>query len=365
MLPKNSYLLLMDNKNEILRKTISNWYETNRRALPWRATADPYKIWISEIILQQTRVNQGLNYYLRFVENFPNVHLLADATEDEVLKYWQGLGYYSRGRNLHKAAKQIVNEFDGIFPKDYNDILSLPGVGHYTASAICSFAYNQSYAVLDGNVFRVLARLFAVSLPIDTHAGQKYFARLSQELLDVSDSSTHNQAMMEFGALQCTPQNPKCEMCRLQTICDAYKLNIVSILPVKQGKTTVSDRYFNYFFIENGKFTYLQKRTKKDIWQNLYEMPLIETDGDLELQELMQTEDFSRLFSDIRHVDISEVTFEIKHVLSHRRIFTKFYSVKISEENQPVQALEKLKLSEIEKYAVSRLTEIFFEKRQA
>lgn len=346
----------------IIRHKLKEWYLANKRDLPWRNTSDPYKIWISEIILQQTRVNQGFDYYVRFVQRFPDVRSLADADEDEVLKYWQGLGYYSRARNLHKAAKQVVEKFGGKFPPNYEEVLSLSGIGTYTASAICSFAYNQNYAVVDGNVFRVLARIFAVSTPIDSSAGQKEFAQLAENLLDKTDTHTHNQAVMEFGALQCVPANPNCEICPLKEHCKAYHLNIAAELPVKQGKTAVSNRYFHYFFIQNGEFTYLQKRTGKDIWQNLYEFPLIETETDTRLNELMQTDEFKRLFSDIRHIEISDNLFQTKHILSHRRIFANFYSVKISEENNNLELINKLKLTEIERFAVSRLTEMFLEK---
>lgn len=345
-----------------IRQILNVWYFTNKRDLPWRETSDPYLIWISEIVLQQTRVNQGLDYYLRFVERYPNVKTLAESSEDEVLKYWQGLGYYSRARNLHRASKQIMEKFAGKFPTTFDDVLSLPGIGTYTASAICSFAYNQNYAVLDGNVFRVLSRIFAVSTPIDTNAGQKEFSQWAENLLDKTDSHTHNQAIMEFGALQCVPANPNCKDCPLKEHCKAYTLNIVSNLPVKQGKTAVTNRYFHYFFIQNGDFTYLQKRTKKDIWQNLYEFPLIETKEHKELNNLIEIEEFKRLFADIQNIEISNSVFQTKHILSHRRIFATFYTVKISEENNLFQSFSKLKISEIENFAVSRLTEIFLEK---
>lgn len=345
-----------------IRQILKEWYFTNKRDLPWRETSDPYKIWISEIVLQQTHVNQGIDYYIRFIERFPDVKTLADASEDEVLKYWQGLGYYSRARNLHKASKQIMANFGGKFPTTFDDVLSLSGIGTYTASAICSFAYNQNYAVLDGNVFRVLSRLFAISTPINTNAGQKEFSQWAENLLDKTNSHTHNQAIMEFGALQCVPANPNCADCPLKEHCKAHALNIVSNLPIKQGKTAVSDRYFNYFFITNNEYTYLQKRTKKDIWQNLYEFPLIETEEHKELENLMEREEFKHLFTDIQNIEISNLLFQTKHILSHRRIFATFYSVKISEENNHFQSFSKLKISEIEKFAVSRLTEIFLEK---
>ncbi len=242
-----------------IRQILKDWYEQNKRDLPWRNTKDAYKIWISEIILQQTRVNQGYNYYLRFIERFPNVKSLAEAEEQEVLKHWQGLGYYSRARNLHKTAKSVISEFNGKFPLHYNDILSLSGIGEYTAAAISSFAYNQPYAAVDGNIFRVLSRLVANETPIDTSKGKKEFTGIAKKLLDKNNPGTHNQAIMEFGAMYCTPKNPDCENCPLKEFCKAYKLNVVELLPIKQGKTKVTNRYFNYFFIKKNCKRHLAK----------------------------------------------------------------------------------------------------------
>lgn len=343
-----------------IRLKLKDWYQINRRNLPWRETNDPYKIWISEIILQQTRVNQGYDYYIRIIERFPNVKSLAEADEQEVLKNWQGLGYYSRARNLHKAAKKIMMDFSGSFPDKFSEVLSLPGVGEYTASAICSFAYNQPYATVDGNIFRVIARLNANDIPIDTPKGKKKITGIAQILLDNDDPGLHNQAIMEFGALQCTPVSPDCENCPLKIYCEAYKLNIVSQLPVKQGKTKVSNRFFNYFYIKNGTFTYLQQRTQKDIWQNLYEFPLIETETAKNLDELMQSEQFDRFFagSEVR-IEATSATY--KHVLSHRIIYATFYTVNINDENDEVLSFEKIPVSELSKFPVSRLTESFLE----
>lgn len=225
------------------------WYEENKRDLPWRRTSDPYLIWISEIILQQTRVVQGLEYFNRFTERFPNVAALAMADEDEVMKYWQGLGYYSRARNLHAAARQIMNDFDGVFPRTREEVLSLRGIGDYTVAAICSFAYRLPYATVDGNVFRVLARLFDIDLSIDGGEGKKYFTALAQSLLDERRPDLFNQAMMEFGALQCVPKSPDCECCPLNGKCLGLAARRVERLPVKSGKTVVKPRYFNYLYI--------------------------------------------------------------------------------------------------------------------
>lgn len=337
------------------------WYQTNKRDLPWRDTSDPYRIWISEIILQQTRVKQGLDYYLRFTNRFSTIKNLAEANEDEVLKYWQGLGYYSRARNLHKAAQQIMTNYSGLFPCKHGDVIKLSGIGDYTAAAICSLAYNQPYAVVDGNVYRVLSRLFGIETPIDSGAGKKEFAELAQSLLSPSEPALHNQAIMEFGALQCIPVSPDCNVCPLQSGCQAYKLNQVSKLPVKSKKTKIKKRYFNYLFIKHANNTFLQKRIAKDVWQNLYEFPLIESDQLYSLTELIGTESFRELFSGITKVDIIETTNPIKHILSHRVIIAQFSTVIISETNDKLQQFSEVPLNKIDGFAVSRLMELFLE----
>jgi len=345
----------------IYSQKIISWYAENKRDLPWRDISDPYRIWISEIILQQTRVNQGLNYYLRFVERFPNVHELAVADEDEVLKYWQGLGYYSRARNLHKAAKKIKTEHAGEFPKTHKEMLNLSGIGEYTAAAIASFAYNQPYAVVDGNVFRVLSRLFAIETPIDSGNGKREFSQLAQELLSKTEPALHNQAMMEFGALHCVPQSPDCANCPLQAQCRAFELGLVSQFPRKSQKTKLTNRYFNYLFVHSGGNTFLQKRTGNDIWKNLYEFLLIESDRLLTENELIENADFQKLFSNIEQVEIKNFSKPKKHVLSHRNIFAQFISINISNENDFLQQFAKTPINEVEKFAVSRLTEMFLD----
>lgn len=338
------------------------WYNQNKRELPWRDITDPYKIWISEIILQQTRVNQGLNYYLRFIERFPTVMDLAQAHEDEVLKYWQGLGYYSRARNLHKAAQQIITDYKGVFPKVHSQIIKLAGIGDYTAAAISSFAYNQRFAVVDGNVYRVLSRLFAIETPIDSSTGKKEFSTLAENLLPESDLNTYNQAIMEFGALLCVPVSPDCANCPLNAICKAYDLNIVSQLPLKSLKTKVTNRFFNYLFIEYQGQTFLQKREAKDVWQNLYEFPLIETDKLLSINELVNDSAFETLFNGISQVEIVQTTNPMKHILSHRVIFAQFISIQVVELNKELEKFSRIPIREIDKYAVSRLMELFLEK---
>lgn len=336
---------------------IVEWYKQNGRELPWRNTDDPYKIWISEIILQQTRVDQGYDYYLKFIDRFPTVDVLANAKEDEVLKYWQGLGYYSRARNLHFASKQIMSDFKGLFPVGYNDILKLKGIGTYTAAAIVSFAYDQPYAVVDGNVYRVLSRVFRLDTPIDSGRGKKEFSHLAQELLCDKNPGTYNQAIMDFGALQCVPANPNCDICVLKDICLAKNHNEVRKLPVKQKKIKLTERYFHYFHIINEAYTYLQKRTKNDIWKNLYEFPLIESDQQLQYEDLLKNE----MFSGIENLCLEKSSPIIKHVLSHQKIYARYFSIRISNDNNFLKQCSKIPQDELNKYPISRLMEIYLE----
>ena len=338
-----------------------NWYSENKRDLPWRSTHNPYFIWLSEIILQQTRVNQGIAYYYRFIENFPTIQSLAHATEDEVLKHWQGLGYYSRARNLHKAANQIIVLHNGVFPVMYQDVISLCGVGEYTAAAICSFAYNLPYAVVDGNVYRVLSRLFGIDTPIDTGVGKRIFADKAQSILNINQPALHNQAMMEFGALQCVPANPNCDICPFESSCIARATDRVSLLPIKLKKTKVVERYFNYLFIENEGNTFLQKRTANDIWRNLYEFPLIESTTLLEVHQLMENEFVSQLFDGVNEVKIESASSPFKHVLTHRIIYARFFKISISNVSQQLLKMERLPILKINTLAVSRLMEIYIE----
>ena len=276
-----------------------DWYAREGRDLPWRRTRDPYRIWLSEVILQQTRVAQGMEYYFRFTERFPDAASLAAAPEDEVLKLWQGLGYYSRARNLHAAARQVVERFGGRFPVALDEVRSLRGVGDYTAAAFCSAAYDAPCAVVDGNVYRVLARLFDLDAPIDSTAGKRAFAELAQSQLDTARPGRYNQAIMDFGALQCTPSSPRCETCPLSGRCLALAAGTIATRPVKQGKTKVRDRWFNYLHLSSGDHTLLRRREGRDIWQGLYEFPLIETDGPVELPELVRLPQFAELLGDV------------------------------------------------------------------
>lgn len=345
--------------NMIFSKQLTEWYLLNKRELPWRESSDPYKIWISEIILQQTRVNQGLAYYERFICRFPNVNVLSEASEDEVLKYWQGLGYYSRARNLHTTAKTIASLYDGIFPADYQSVLSLKGIGSYTAAAICSFAYNQPYAVVDGNVFRVLARFFGIQTPIDSSAGKKEFAEIAQNLLDKKNPGLHNQAIMDLGAVICTPLSPNCAECPLQSGCFSFSHKTWSHFPVKSQKTKQRNRYFFYFYITNKGKTYLHKREQKDIWQNLYELPLIEADNMLSDEELQKEITSHLLKTEFRNLQITKTHSIVKHILSHQTIYAFFLEASASYQNSSDSILLEINESNIGDYAISRLTDIF------
>lgn len=356
--------MLLNNTLYSFSTIIINWYHANKRDLPWRNTQDAYKIWLSEIILQQTRVNQGLSYYNRFVERFPDVKKLAEAKENEILKLWQGLGYYSRARNIHATAKIIATYYKGKFPTDYQDIIKLKGIGEYTAAAISSFAFNQPYAVVDGNVYRVLSRVFGLETPIDSTTGKKEFNELATALLDKENPAIYNQAIMEFGALQCVPAQPLCEDCVLHNSCVAYKQGIVQRLPVKSQKTKQRNRYFNYICIKYGDCTYLQQRTGNDVWRNLYEFPLIETEIDLEFSELIKTNSYKNLFKGIDEIELINDCFSVKHVLSHQKIHAKFYTFKINSDNKTIKRYVKTFFNTLGNYPVSRLTEIFINSRE-
>lgn len=312
----------------MLKSRLAEWYGQNRRELPWRETNDPYCIWISEVILQQTRVNQGLEYYLRFVERFPNVSSLAEAPEQEVLAMWQGLGYYSRARNLHAAAKQVVHLYGGEFPQMYEQVRALKGIGDYTAAAISSIAFNLPHAVVDGNVYRVLSRLFAIDTPIDSTQGKKEFQQLAQELLDLTNPGLHNQALMEFGALVCVPVNPDCTICPLQSQCRAYELETVGELPVKRKKTIVKELFYTYLYIHSGNELLLQPRSDaNNIWKNMYEFPLFEADHLLTAEELL-THKLSALPGELI---LHPTPVDFTHILSHRKIHVRFFQIETNE----------------------------------
>jgi A/G-specific adenine glycosylase len=313
-------------------KILIQWYLQKKRDLPWRNDTNPYTIWLSEIMLQQTRVAQGLPFFIRFTNAFPTVFDLAMANEDEVLKLWQGLGYYSRARNLHKTAKQIAFEFNGEFPKNYTELLKLKGIGEYTAAAIASFAYNENVPVVDGNVFRVLSRYFDVETDIASASAKKEFTQLAKELLPDGKANLFNQAIMEFGALQCVPKNPDCQNCIFNDSCLALLNKKVAQLPVKSKKLKVRHRFFNYLvFSDSNNNTLIQRRTQKGIWQNLYEFPLLETEtietNDY-LLELIQNQNFVNNKFDTIELWNSE---NIIHKLSHQHLNIKFWKIKVKD----------------------------------
>ncbi len=347
----------MERENSWMAERIMQWYDEHARDLPWRHTRDAYRIWVSEIILQQTRVAQGYDYYLRFIDRFPDVVALAEATEDEVLKYWQGLGYYSRARNMHAAARDVVTRFGGQFPCTYEDIRSLKGVGDYTAAAIASIAYDLPHAVVDGNVYRVLSRLFDVDIPIDTPAGRRCFAELADAMLCREHAGRYNQAMMELGALQCLPTGCDCHRCPVADSCAALAAGRVDTLPVKQGKVVVKPRYFHYFVISHKGGTWLHRREGRDIWCNLYEFPLIETAEPMELPELQQTAEYVTLFHGAGRVTHVAPPYVARHVLTHRIIHACFYTVEVETVPDTLVRYKRVAQSAIDDYAVSRLTE--------
>ncbi|MBK0370609.1 A/G-specific adenine glycosylase [Flavobacterium agrisoli] len=326
-------------------KLLISWYLQNKRDLPWRNTRNPYPIWLSEIMLQQTRVAQGLPYFFSFIKAFPTVFDLANADEEKVLKLWQGLGYYSRARNLHQTAQYIASELNGVFPQTYKELLQLKGVGQYTAAAIASFSYNEAVPVVDGNVFRVLARYFNMESDIALPATKTEFYNLAFELMPKNNPAQFNQAIMEFGALQCVPKNPDCASCVFNESCLALKMNKVAQLPVKLKKTKVTNRFFNYFIVqdEQGK-TLLQQRTRKGIWQNLYEFPLLETSEEKDFDYISSVIEVG-FFQPYIPIGIEELNCKaIVHKLSHQHLNIKFWKVRIKGVLESGISLQEAKL---------------------
>ena len=338
---------------------LSQWYAINKRDLPWRSTINPYYIWLSEIILQQTRVDQGLPYYLKFIDAFPAVTDLANADEDLVLKLWQGLGYYSRARNLQFSAKLILSEFGGNFPDNHADILKLKGVGPYTAAAISSFSFGLHFAVLDGNVIRVLSRVFGIQTPFDTTAGKKQFQKLAQELLDKKNPAEYNQAIMEFGALQCVPKSPKCNHCPIVNDCIAFNTNTVSLLPVKSKKLKVKSRFL-HFLVVNKNYEVLIGKRNSGIWQGLYEFPFLEFDENLNEKSVLKSPLWINFFKDsVKQISsISEVYI---HKLSHQKIHAKFWEIDVNSFRS--SDFKIVKCNELQKYPVSSLIEKYLNSR--
>ena len=339
-------------------KILIHWYSEHKRELPWRETRNPYYIWLSEIIMQQTQIKQGLPYYEDFVANFPTVYDLAKAEKSTILKLWQGLGYYSRARNLHFSAKYIVDELNGEFPKTYKELLKLKGVGDYTASAIASICYNEPTAVVDGNVYRALSRFFGIEVPINSTQGIKKFKTLAQSLLPKNNIGDYNQAIMEFGATQCKPKTPNCKICPLNATCVALRFDRIAELPVKISKTKISKKHFNFLvFVSENNETILEQRIEKGICQYLYQFPLIET------SESLLHENFKNNNNVVTYINGMDYSFslfnetEIVHKLSHQHLYTKFWILKVKE--LPEKGID---ISKIKSYPVPVLISRFIDR---
>lgn len=335
---------------------IISWYLEFKRDLPWRNTTNPYNIWLSEVILQQTQVKQGLPYYEKFIKCFPTVESLANADEEQVLKLWQGLGYYSRARNLHFAAKQIAEM--GGFPTNYKGILELKGVGEYTASAIASFAYKLPHAVVDGNVFRLLSRFYGIDLAITSTEGKKYFSNLANTLLDTKRPDTHNQAIMEFGAMMCKPKNPNCEKCPLNNECIAFSSDSIESFPVKIKKNESKVLYFDYFFFKTKGSTLVNKRTEKGIWMNLFEFPLIVNTEKKSEKNILKDNTFQKWIVNT-NIEIDSIK-EIRHILSHRIIYARFWEINCND-NLQNHSYQTIRIKDLDTLAIPRLVEKYLD----
>jgi A/G-specific adenine glycosylase len=347
-------------------KTIMKWYRTNSRDLPWRNTNDPYCIWISEVIFQQTRIVQGLEYYSRFIERFPTIGDLAKAEEEEVLKTWQGLGYYTRARNLHAAAKEIMKSYQGVFPDSYEKLIRMKGVGEYTAAAIASIAYDHPCPVVDGNVLRFLSRYFGIHTPVDTSAGKKKIHEKMLLLMDKKQPGMFNQAVMEFGALQCKPGKPECGLCLFKTECVAFQEGTVEQLPVKSKQKKLRTRYLNYFIFiwENEKkikFIYLRKREENDVWKNMYDFPVIETGNEITDETLFSFPEWRKIVGESQFRLLFQ-SHRYKHVLTHQVIYAKFFVFQPSGGQNPGIPFLAVPLDEVKKYPVPRLIEEFLDR---
>lgn len=329
------------------------WYELHHRELPWRNTIDPYKIWLSEIILQQTRINQGLPYYLKFTKAYPSVVDFANATEDSILKLWEGLGYYSRARNMHKTANFVKEKLGGEFPNSYSELIQLKGIGDYTASAIASFSANEVQAVVDGNVFRVLSRIFGIQTPIDSSAAKKEFKQLATELICSENPGLFNQSIMEFGATQCTPKNPKCKNCPFETMCIAHGQNQIDKFPVKNKKIKQRTRYFEYLILINETQTIIKKRTEKDIWQNLFDFPLLEFTIPKSEDEII--EELHLILGN--SFNVASVTDPIKHLLSHQKLWVRFWKLEVANLSIQNDSNIIISLSEFGVYAFPKVVD--------
>jgi A/G-specific adenine glycosylase len=340
---------------EFFRRILLNWYSQQNRELPWKGIKDPYKIWLSEIILQQTRVAQGLPYYQKFVQNYPTVKDFALANDDDVMRIWQGLGYYSRARNMLVTARIIHQQYDDKFPESYDELLQLKGIGNYTAAAIASFAFDLPHAVVDGNVYRVLSRIFGIETAIDSTQGKKQFKQLADKLLDKKHAAQYNQALMDFGATQCVPKNPNCNECVFNKSCEALKLNVVASLPFKEKKLEKRNRYFNFFYLTDGKNIVVEKRKEKDIWQDLYQLPLIETKTILTKEKIIKPSIIDKhiILQKLKPKQKQNIQTGIvkQQTLTHQNLLIQFYMLKMpSLEIATIEGFEVISIQNINDY---------------
>lgn len=354
-------ILKQDVKSTQFLRSIYGWYDKNKRELPWRQTCDPFKIWISEVILQQTRVNQGTDYYLRFTGRFPDIASLASAPETEVLKLWQGLGYYTRARNLHIASKTIMEKYGGGFPSGYNHIIALKGIGEYTAAAIASIAFNLPYPAIDGNVARFLSRYFEIGLAADSKGAKTTIKNIAKEILDIENPGNHNQALMELGATVCTPVQPLCSQCPVGGTCLAFNHHTVGLLPGKRKPIKQKRRYFFFFLIEENGSVYLRQRQSDDIWRNLFELPLIETEKNTAIEEVLFSANLKTFLngSDIR---ILSTDGPVTHILTHQKITAHFIHLQKISKNQLPPSFLRVNKKDIHKFAIPRLIEAYLVK---
>ena len=338
-------------------RAILNWYMVNKRDLPWRNTNDPYSVWLSEIILQQTRITQGLPYYLKFISKYPTINSLARANENDILILWQGLGYYSRARNLLKTAKFIVDECNGKFPSTYTELIKLKGIGEYTASAISSICFNERRAVLDGNVYRVLSRFYGIDVPVNNHFGKKFYMDYAQKLAPKKSCGDYNQGIMDFGSLICKPKSPLCDKCILEKDCIASKMKNINYFPVKLKKNAPKITHFNYLVLLDSDHMIWMNKIKNGIWKNLFQFPMIESKKELNKIQVLSNE----IFKSIVPISNSDIILfnssPIIHKLSHKTIYAKFWILPVEHSNS-----NSIKFSDVNKYPVPRLIEKFLDK---
>ena len=336
-----------------------HWYRIGHRDLPWRKTQDPYKIWLSEVILQQTRVDQGMDYYFKFVENFPTVQHLAEASEEEVLKLWQGLGYYSRARNLRATAQLVRSQFNGKFPMNHDELRSLKGIGPYTAAAIASFAFNQPYAVVDGNVYRVLSRYFGIQDAIDSTKGKKIFQSIAQELIPENDPAAYNQAIMELGATICTPSSPDCINCPVEAACVAKKEGTIAELPYKEKRTKVKELHLHYLVLKANEKLLIRHRQQKGFWHKLWDFPCLESNNSLSADQLAAE---FRQISSSASLELQNLqhSVSLNHLLSHRKLNVHFYLAETKEPFEVQAPLKWIELTDYQKFAIPRVIDKFW-----